>query len=156
MKFTKRNLKAILLSASLLTASIAPMQAMNDEMTVKTVKQINPTTVELRLENNERMTIDFYGENIFRLFQDNNGGILRDPAAKPEAKILVSNPRKQVAGMSNYSKNRLHGNGNTAVYPTFVNEGNRVTLNGDVEIAKITLKAVDGIIVDKHLNSIKF
>ena len=69
--------------------------------------------------------------------------------------------------MSNYSKNRLHGNGNTAVYPTFVNEGNRVTLNGDVEIAKITLKAkknikkfnlkaIDGIIVDKHLNSIKF
>lgn len=71
-----------------------------------------------------------------------------------------------VAGMSNYSKNRLHSNGNTAVYPTFVNEGNRVTLNGDVEIAKITLKAkkdikfnikaVDSIIVDKHLNSIKF
>ena len=71
-----------------------------------------------------------------------------------------------VAGMSNYSKNRLHTNGNTAVYPTFVNEGNRVTLNGDVEIAKITLKAkknikfnikaIDGIIVDKHLNSIKF
>ena len=71
-----------------------------------------------------------------------------------------------VAGMSNYSKNRLHSNGNTAVYPTFVNEGNRVTLNGDVEIAKITLKAkkntkfnikaIDGMIVDKHLNCIKF
>lgn len=73
----------------------------------------------------------------------------------------------EVAGMSNYSKNRLHSNGNTAVYPTFVNEGNRATLNGDVEIAKVTLKAkknikkfninaVDGVIVDKHMNSIKF
>ena len=99
MRFTKRSLKAILLSASLLATGIAPMHAMNDNAVVKTVKQINPTTVELRLDNNQRMTIDFYGENIFRLFQDNSGGILRDPAAKPEAKILVSNPRKEVAGI---------------------------------------------------------
>ena len=100
MRFNRRNLKAILLSVSLLTAGMAPVQAMNDGMTIKTVKQINPTTVELRLENSQRMTIDFYGENIFRLFQDNSGGILRDPAAKPEAKILVSNPRKEIAGIA--------------------------------------------------------
>ena len=43
------------------------------------------------------MTLDFYGDNIFRMFQDNNGGILRDPEAKPEAKILVSQPRKEVS-----------------------------------------------------------
>ncbi len=68
--------------------------------------------------------------------------------------------------MANYSKNRLHTNGETAVYPTFVNEGNQATLNGDVELAKITLKAkknvkfnikaVNGVIVDKHLNTVKF
>ena len=58
MRFTKRSLKAILLSASLLATGIAPMHAMNDNAVVKTVKQINPTTVELRLDNNQRMSID--------------------------------------------------------------------------------------------------
>ena len=99
MKFTKKSLNAILVSAALLTAGIAPTQAVADNMTVKAVKQINPTAVELRLDNSQRMTIDFYGENIFRLFQDNNGGILRDPFATPEAKILVNNPRKEVASI---------------------------------------------------------
>lgn len=60
-------------------------------------KQINPTTVELLFSDNQRMTFDFYGENIFRIFQDNNGGIIRDPEAKPEAQILVNNPRKPIA-----------------------------------------------------------
>lgn len=45
-------------------------------------------------QNKNRLTIDFYGDNIFRLFQDNQGGILRDPEAKPEAKVLVNNARK--------------------------------------------------------------
>ena len=97
MNITKRRMKMILLSAIFLTACFAPMQAIADNVTVKAVKQINPTAVELNLENNQRMTIDFYGENIFRLFQDNNGGIIRDPFATPEAKILVNNPRKEVS-----------------------------------------------------------
>ena len=46
------------------------------------------------------MTFDFYGENIFRIFQDNNGGIIRDPEAKPEAQILVDNPRKPIAPLT--------------------------------------------------------
>ena len=43
------------------------------------------------------MTIDFYGENIFRVFQDNSGGIIRGPEAKPEAQILVDQPRRKVS-----------------------------------------------------------
>lgn len=97
MRFIKRKLKAILLSAVLLTTGFAPTQAIADNVTVKAVKQINPTAVELNLEKNQRMTIDFYGENIFRLFQDNHGGIIRDPFATPEAKILISNPRKEIS-----------------------------------------------------------
>ena len=68
--------------------------------------------------------------------------------------------------MANYSKNRMHTNGETIVYPTFVNEGNQNTVNGDGELVKVTLKAkknvkfnikaVDGVIVDKHLNTVKF
>ena len=68
--------------------------------------------------------------------------------------------------MANYSKNRLHTNGETVVYPTFINEGNQGTLNGDIELVKVTMKAkknvkfnikaIDGVIVDKHLNTIRF
>ena len=57
-------------------------------------KKINPTTIELLFTNDHRMLIDFYGDNIFRVFQDNTGGMIRDPEAKPEAQILVNNPRK--------------------------------------------------------------
>ena len=63
-------------------------------------KKINPTTVELLLADNQRMTLDFYGENIFRVFQDNAGGIIRDPEAKPEAQILVNNPRKPLSKLN--------------------------------------------------------
>lgn len=99
MRFSVKNLRTFLLSAALLTTGVMPTSIMADNQAVKEVKLINPTTVELRLENGHRMTIDFYGDNIFRLFQDNSGGILRDPAAKPEAKILVSNPRKEVSSI---------------------------------------------------------
>ena len=61
------------------------------------VRQINPTTVEVILNDNRRMTFDFYGDNIFRLFRDDNGGILRAPKAEPEATILVQNPRKPLS-----------------------------------------------------------
>ncbi len=63
---------------------------------VKSAKKINLTTVEILFDGGERMSLDFYGKNIFRLFQDNNGGIIREPEAKPEAQILVDAPRKEV------------------------------------------------------------
>ena len=60
-------------------------------------QQINPTTVDLVFSNGQRMTFDFYGPNIFRMFQDNQGGIIRDPEARPEAQILVNQPRKPIS-----------------------------------------------------------
>lgn len=51
------------------------------------------TSVKLTLEGGEKFIIDFYGENIFRIFEDREGGPVRDPQATPEAKILVDNPR---------------------------------------------------------------
>ncbi len=65
-------------------------------MQVVGATKVNPTTVDVLFSNQQRMTLDFYGENIFRLFQDNAGGILRDPEAKPEAKIVVDRPRKEI------------------------------------------------------------
>ncbi|MDR0938812.1 MAG: DUF5110 domain-containing protein [Mediterranea sp.] len=64
---------------------------------VTDVRRINPTTVEIRLADGNRMSMDFYGENIFRLFQDNSGGIVRDPQATPPARILVDNPRRALS-----------------------------------------------------------
>ncbi len=61
--------------------------------------RINPTTVELCFANHRRVAVDFYGENIFRIFEDHNGGVMRDPEAKPEAHILVDNPRTKVGSL---------------------------------------------------------
>ena len=33
-------------------------------------EKMNPTTVDVLFANNQRMIIDFYGENIFRVFQE--------------------------------------------------------------------------------------
>ncbi|CAH0129947.1 Alpha-xylosidase BoGH31A [Pedobacter sp. Bi27] len=60
-------------------------------------KKINTTTVEVLLSDNQRLTLDFYSDHIFRLFEDPTGGFIRDPEAKPEAKILVENPRRPVS-----------------------------------------------------------
>ena len=103
--------KAVLLALVLpLMVPSAPVQAAPDAAAgnevvqqnpqILSAKQINPTTIEVLFSDNQRMTLDFYGENIFRVFQDNTGGILRDPEAKPEARILVSNPRRPVSQLN--------------------------------------------------------
>ena len=108
MKLTRRTIKAALVSAAMLIAGGVPMQASalesNDgKQAIDAVVQINPTTVELRLNDGNRVTFDFYGDNIFRLFQDNSGGIVRDPKPMqgyPDAQILVDNPRKAIEGLN--------------------------------------------------------
>ena len=70
-------------------------------------KKINPTTVEIEFSNQQKMLLDFYGNNIFRLFQDNSGKGLRDPQAQPEAKILLDNPRKQLAKLDVTDRNNI-------------------------------------------------
>jgi len=59
------------------------------------VQRLNVTTAQVALDNGQYLYVDFYGPNIFRLFQDPAGGIIRDPQASPEARILVSNPRRE-------------------------------------------------------------
>ena len=114
MNFNKKSLKALALSTTLFFAGISPVQAVamhyNEEsIAVDTVVQINPTTIELRLRDNNYLAFDFYGENIFRMFQDNHGGIVRDPQPMegyPDAQILVDNPRREVSNLTiNESEN---------------------------------------------------
>ena len=64
------------------------------------VKKTGTTTAEVTLANGQRLLLDFYGDNIVRLFRDPKGGAVRDPEAKPEAKILVAQPRKDIAGLT--------------------------------------------------------
>ncbi len=64
------------------------------------VKKTGATTAEITLADGQRLLLDFYGDNIVRLFQDPKGGTVRDPEAKPEAKILVAQPRKDIAGLT--------------------------------------------------------
>ena len=75
-----------------------PADAVNEvcqtPLQISGARQINPTTVEIYYANGQCLTIDFYNDNIFRLFQDTQGGIVRNPEAKPAADILVKNPRR--------------------------------------------------------------
>ena len=79
----------------LASALVSSAQAATD-VAIKSVTKLNPTTVEVNYANGKQLTIDFYGDNIFRLFRDDNGGVIRDPQATPAAKILVDNARRSV------------------------------------------------------------
>ncbi|WP_239060734.1 TIM-barrel domain-containing protein [Bacteroides sp. 519] len=112
-------------------------------------QQINPTTVEVLLPGNQRMTFDFYGENIFRLFQDNSGGILRDPEAKPEAQILIDNPRKPITGLNVTEK----GNSitiSTAKISIELNKNNSQMKVTNLITNTVVLEEVEPILFEKN------
>ncbi len=95
--------KAIVLALAASLISVPSLSAAaNSQSTTPAVAEvskaslINTTTVDVVFENKQRLSIDFYGNEIFRLFQDKDGGIIRDPQATPEAQILVDSPRQPV------------------------------------------------------------
>ena len=67
--------------------------------------------------------------------------------------------------MENLTYDRLHTNGSKALYPTFVNVGNKKILEGTADLCllkfkakrkvKFGLKIIDGLLVDKKLNTHK-
>lgn len=90
---TKKHLTTLL--SALLAGGMS--QAANAPVTG--IRQINPTTVEILYGNGKMLTLDFYGKNIFRVFHDPNGGIIRDPQSDPAAQILVDAPRHDVGAL---------------------------------------------------------
>ncbi|MBB2148913.1 TIM-barrel domain-containing protein [Pedobacter gandavensis] len=82
-------------------------QVIQQEHKIISARKVSPTVIEVLFSDNQRLTLDFYGDQIFRLFQDNTGGVMRDPEAKPEAKILVENPRRPVAKLNLTDENNL-------------------------------------------------
>lgn len=79
-----------------LTQPVATQDA--ETFAVKNAVQINPHTIEVNYTDGRQLTIDFYGDNIFRLFRDDKGGVVRDPVATPPAKILVDTARRLTMG----------------------------------------------------------
>lgn len=63
---------------------------------VKTAVRLNSTAAEIILSGGGRVTVDFYATDIFRVFRDDKGGIVRSPEANPPASILVQSPREDV------------------------------------------------------------
>lgn len=101
-------MKKIYLLSAILSFFFATLFAQEiNHSNIKEVNKINPTTVEVLLSDSNRMTFDFYGDHIFRLFQDHSGRIIRDPEAKPEAQILTDNPRRPVSELNIKTENSL-------------------------------------------------
>ena len=136
---TFKNCKAIGLRVAMLCVCLICGLTSNAQVTVS---RLNPTTVEVRQKDGYLLTLDFYGPNIVRMFQDPQGGILRAPEATPPAQILVDNPRKDVGELKieetstaynvGTSKIRLHierSNGRITVFNNVL--GKQVTAQGD-------------------------
>lgn len=109
MKLRKKTLLTLCVPACLCATPVEAARMIPDGTAIQQpfilegIRQLNATTVEIRFTNGQLMTCDFYGENIVRLFQDNKGGIIRDPEATPEAQILVNNPRKHPGRLAVHS-----------------------------------------------------
>lgn len=82
------------------TPAPADTQQTSGNISITGANRLNPTTAELSLSNGTRLAVDFYGNNIFRIFRDDKGGIIRNPQATPPADILVKNPRKPVGAIT--------------------------------------------------------
>jgi hypothetical protein len=71
-----------------------------------------------------------------------------------------------MAQMENLTRDRLHSNGTKALYPMFVNVGEQDVISGDRDLFVIKLRAkralkfdlrvIDGFLVDKNLETIRF
>lgn len=136
-------------------ASVTLRMLMNDHLAgeVLTVKQINGTTIELQLSNKQRLTIDFYGENIFRVFQDEDGGFIRSPEAKPAAEILVENPRKRIAKLSLQDENGTI-NIKTSKIEVQIDKKSSLIKVLNLENKAVVLEQSSPIILDKNSASI--
>jgi len=92
----------VLTSINVVSQNVMHNKSEKEQETVKIVSanKIDDTTIELKLSDQHKMLVDFYGNNIFRLFQDNSGKGMRDPFSNPHAEILVKNPKREVSKLT--------------------------------------------------------
>lgn len=96
--------------------------------------------VHFPLGNGREIYLDFYGDNIFRVFYDPSGGEMRDPEATPPANILVENPRKPIKDL------KVSGSGDiiTVQTPAITIELNGRTQTLDVTDRRNGAKVIQG------------
>jgi hypothetical protein len=107
---------------------------------VTSAVKLNPTTVEVHFSNNTRMTVDFYGNTVFRLFCDPGGGIVRNPEANPEAQILVDNPRLPVDSLSIENKEQ---------YVSIVTGKIEIRINKQTSLFEVVNRADNRVIIEE-------
>lgn len=90
------GLKKMALSILTICLIISFATAQNTAPQITHTKKISATAFDLSLSNGRHIVIDFYANNIFRMFEDSSSKHLRAPHAKPEAQILVDNPKREV------------------------------------------------------------
>lgn len=59
-------------------------------------EKLNATTIRIEFSNQEEMLLDFYDDNIFRMYMDTSGNKLYAPRAIPRAQILADDPREEI------------------------------------------------------------
>jgi alpha-glucosidase (family GH31 glycosyl hydrolase) len=138
MKPYKQKNIIFLLFITLLLHS--PGRASENPAEITSARKINPTTIEVSLAGDRKLILDFYGENIFRLFRDDSGRLVRDPEAQPEARILVEKPRKPV------SKLELNDNGNNISITT---EKINLLIDKNTFLLKIVNLSTRAIVVEE-------
>lgn len=82
-----------------------------DNTSIDDIRLKNSTTAEVSYSNGQKLLLDFYGDNIVRMFHDNSGKGMRDPEAKPEAIILDANPRTKINGLKVFNNEQEVGVG---------------------------------------------
>ena len=102
--------------------------------------EVDGTMVKAYFADSVCRTFDFYGDNIVRVFQDPQGGELRDPVAFPEAQILVENPRRDVTSLT------LKEKGNKMVMTT---PRIKVVVDKETALMTITDRATGKVVVEE-------
>lgn len=150
-------MKKTFLAASLFLALGGTATASNLAIhnTITRLQQLNPTTVEILFEDGNRMVVDFYAENIFRLFLDTQGGIVRDPEASPQAQILVKNPRTPLMGLKTRTEGKVEIISNSRIELTFNRETSLMEVK-DLVTGKTVLHQLDPIYFHKGKTTLTF
>ena len=108
-------------------------------------RKVNDTTIEFVNNQKQRITLDFYGNGIFRLYLDPAGRAPHNPEATPAADILVENPRRGVKSLD------LKGDANSFTVTT-----PQVTLVFDRATGGFMVKKASGEVVFQSLTAPSF
>ncbi|BAX78834.1 TIM-barrel domain-containing protein [Labilibaculum antarcticum] len=120
-----------------------------EQLKLVAARKTNPTTVEIEFSNYQKMLIDFYGNNVFRMFQDNSGKGLRAPLAEPAAEILVKEPRKSVSELDVEDKGNKITIKTPAIQLTFYKNETTFELK-NLKTDKIVVKSMAPIVFNKN------